>query len=107
MPKVFHRRILKMLLGKKFKQANYTKYDFAGIKNVGGFKYIPKNLGDGAGPFGIHKIVAYQPLKEHFVRKDISRKSARWDTNQTCSPEDVWRKSKRFMDIIVSFFPIE
>ncbi|SAM04336.1 hypothetical protein [Absidia glauca] len=103
MPKVFHRRLLKMLLGKKIRKANYTKYDLSGIKNVGGFKYTSSNIGDGAGRFGIHKIIAYQPIKEHFVRKDGTRKSARWNTSQVCSPEDVWKKSKNFMNIMNTF----
>jgi hypothetical protein len=103
-PKIFHYQLLKMLVGKKLVQQQYTRYDFGGVKNVGGCKYVSNNIKNGSGPLKIHKIIAYQPLKEHFVRKDVSSKDARWNLNQTCSPEDVWTMSKRFLDITVSFF---
>jgi hypothetical protein len=91
-------------MGQTLDKKSYTKYEFGGLSKVGGFNYISNNLDHGSGPYKIHKVVAYMPIKEHFVRKDASRKDARYNTNQTCSPSDVWTKSNRFLHVTVSLF---
>lgn len=103
-PGIYHRRLLTKLIGRRLQKEDYKMYNFGGLKNAGGFKYVSKNLEAGSGPYHAHKIIAYQPLKEHFVRKDYSRGHARWNLNQTCSPSDVWNMSKRFLNITVSLF---
>ncbi|SAL96918.1 hypothetical protein [Absidia glauca] len=103
MPKIYHRRILKKLLGRNITLGKYDRYDFGGIKNAAGFRHITHDIENGSGKHHLHKVIAYQPIKEHFVRKDFRRASARWDINQTCSPSDVWQMSKKFVGMMNTF----
>lgn len=101
--RISHRRLLKKFFGPKLVQAQYEKYTFGGVKNVAGFRYLSKDIFEGLGIFKLHKLIGYQSLKEHFVKKGKVIIENRSSTNQIVSPSDVWERSKRFLGIMVSF----
>ncbi|SAL96836.1 hypothetical protein [Absidia glauca] len=103
LPKISHARLLKKFVGPNLAQAQYQRYNFGGIKNVGGCRYLAPDIFEGVGQFKIHKLIAYHTMKEHFIKKGKNRIGDRAGINQVLSPSDVWENSRRYIGIIKTF----
>jgi hypothetical protein len=95
-----HRGVIQQFFGSSLRLGNYTLNPFGHFKSVAGFKYVASNVNGGDGALGVRKLQAYHTMKTQF---EYRGSSWRHNLGTSVQPSDVWKNSKRFKQVAVSF----